>query len=391
MTRRPNAFDDPRLTPMSVHRLHAGMTRRSFVRSVAALASGALPVAARGELVARFAPSPASGWREFEMTVRVELPQAQGGTRVWIPLPGFRDDGWAVPIANEWNGNAATLAPWTDPASGTSMLCARWEDGTDTPSVEVRSRFRTRDRAVDLDHPPGAAAPALDPADAKRYTDPTRSIPTDGIVRKTALQVTHGARSERAKATAIYDWIVENTARNPKTRGCGRGDIRFMLESGDLTGKCADLNALFVGLARAAGLPARDVYGIRVADSRYGYRSLGKSGDITKAQHCRAEIWLSGLGWIPADPADVRKVALEERPGLRLEDDAVVAVRRALFGAWEMNWVPYNCGHDVPLPGSAGAPVPFLMYPIGENAEGRFDSLDPDGFRYRIASREIVV
>jgi transglutaminase-like putative cysteine protease len=38
-----------------------------------------------------------------------------------------------------------------------------------------------------------------------------------------------------------------------------------MLESKDLGGKCADLNALYVGLARAAGLPARDVYGIRVA------------------------------------------------------------------------------------------------------------------------------
>jgi hypothetical protein len=29
-----------------------------------------------------------------------------------------------------------------------------------------------------------------------------------------------------------------------------------MLESGDLSGKCADINALFVGLARACGPPA---------------------------------------------------------------------------------------------------------------------------------------
>jgi transglutaminase-like putative cysteine protease len=39
-------------------------------------------------------------------------------------------------------------------------------------------------------------------------------------------------------------------------------------------------------------LPARGVYGLRVADSRFGYRSLGKSGDVSKAQHCRAEVWL---------------------------------------------------------------------------------------------------
>jgi len=43
-----------------------------------------------------------------------------------------------------------------------------------------------------------------------------------------------------------------------------------MLESKDLGGKCADLNALYVGLARAAGLPARDVYGIRIAKSDLG-------------------------------------------------------------------------------------------------------------------------
>src|SRR5439155_1166821 len=111
------------------------------------------------------------------------------------------------------------------------------------------------------------------------------------------------------KPRAIYEWVVDHTFRNPKTRGCGLGDIRFMLETGDLSGKCADLNALYVGLARAAGLPARDVYGIRVAKSALGFQSLGPSSEhVTKAQHCRAEVYLDGYGWIPVDPADVRKV-----------------------------------------------------------------------------------
>lgn len=52
-----------------------------------------------------------------------------------------------------------------------------------------------------------------------------------------------------------------------------------MLEPKDLGGKCADLNSLYVGLARAAGLPAGDVYGIRVAKSELGYKSLGASRD----------------------------------------------------------------------------------------------------------------
>ncbi|HQT25761.1 MAG TPA: hypothetical protein PLK99_04090, partial [Burkholderiales bacterium] len=117
--------------------------------------------------------------------------------------------------------------------------------------------------------------------------------------------------------------------------------------------------------------------------------SLGKSGDITKAQHCRAEVWLSGFGWVPVDPADVRKVVLEEKPGLTLSDGIVEAARKTLFGSWEMNWMPYNFGSDIALPGSKGGTIPFFMYPQGENASGRLDSLDPASFSYRIVSKEI--
>jgi transglutaminase-like putative cysteine protease len=210
-------------------------------------------------------------------------------------------------------------------------------------------------------------------------------------VKATAADITSGARSDVEKARAIYEWIVENTFRDPKTRGCGIGDIRFMLESQDLGGKCADLNALYVGLARAAGLPARDVYGVRIAKSELGYMSLGAgSADVTKAQHCRAEVHLTEYGWVPVDPADVRKVVLEEPPGNRALDDTRVKQARArLFGSWEMNWMAYNFAHDVSLPGSNGVPVGFLMYPQAESAAGRLDCLDPDNFKYEITSKEV--
>ena len=57
-------------------------------------------------------------------------------------------------------------------------------------------------------------------------------------------------------------WVVESTFRDPKTRGCGLGDIKTMLETNNLGGKCADLNAMFVGLCRAVGIPGtRRVWG----------------------------------------------------------------------------------------------------------------------------------
>jgi transglutaminase-like putative cysteine protease len=228
-------------------------------------------------------------------------------------------------------------------------------------------------------------------AELDYFLQPSRYVPTDGIVKETALKATAGATTEMQKARAIYDWVVDNTFRDPKVRGCGRGDIRFMLESGDMGGKCADLNALYVGLARSVGLPARHVYGLRIAKSDLGYKSLGVATDkATKGQHCRVEVYLREHGWVPVDPADVRKVVLEEPPGNRpLSDEMVSKARKRLFGSWEMNWMAYNYAHDVELPGSAKQPLTYFMYPQAETAEGRVDPFDPDNFKYEITVKEM--
>ena len=211
-------------------------------------------------------------------------------------------------------------------------------------------------------------------------------------MKETAAKITASANTEIEKARAIYEWIVENTFRDAKVRGCGVGDIASMLKTGNLGGKCADLNALFVGLSRASGLPARDIYGLRVAPSKFGYKSLGAgSENVTKAQHCRAEVYLTGIGWVPMDPADVRKVVLEEPPGnLAIDNDKVVAARKTLFGAWEGNWLAYNFAHDVALPGASGGRLGFLMYPQAETAGLRLDCLDPDTFEYTIRAKELT-
>ncbi|HEY6183973.1 MAG TPA: transglutaminase-like domain-containing protein, partial [Terriglobales bacterium] len=193
------------------------------------------------------------------------------------------------------------------------------------------------------------------------------------------------------KARAIYEWVVDNTFRDPKVRGCGKGDIRGMLESGDFGGKCADLNALYVGMARSVGLPARHIYGLRIVKSELGYKSLGVNPDkATKGQHCRCEVYLTQHGWVPVDPADVRKVVLEEPPGnLKLTDEMVTKARKRLFGSWEMNWMAYNYAHDITLPGSAKQPLVYFMYPQAETVDGRVDPFDPDNFKYEISVKEI--
>ena len=358
------------------------MDRRSFLKSTgAAVAAGSLPLGtARGE-----AP-----WRSFEVTTRVELPLPEGKSRVWLPLPLAADTDWHRTFDSSWKGNASRALIARDGKYGLAMLYAEWPARQLSPVVEVTSRFATRDRAVAPTRPvPGAERLAA--ADRAFYTAPTDYIPVDGIVRETAADIVKGARSDVEKAHAIYEWIVDKTFRDPKVRGCGLGDIKTMLETGNYGGKCADLNALFVGLARSVGVPARDVYGIRVAASAYGYKSLGVSSPaISRAQHCRAEFFAEGVGWVPVDPADVRKVVLEEPPGgLALSDPKVAAARKRLFGGWEMNWLAYNMGADVALPHSSGPKLAYLMYPNGETGEERLDQVDPDAFRYSIIAKEL--
>jgi len=356
--------------------------RRDFIQSGTAAAAG-FTLLRNGLMVTRRGAPDA--WRTFEVSTSVRVLKPAGTTRVWVPAALVAETPYQRTIANTFNApqGAATLVQRAEDSLG--IIAAEFPAGVQ-PVLSVTSRIATRDYGVDLSAPRSGAAESG--TVLEHYLRPTKLLPTDGIVKATATQITAGARTDLDKARAIYEWIVQNTARNPKTRGCGLGDIRFMLETHDLTGKCADLNALYVGLARAAGLPARDVYGIRVAKSELGYRSLGPAtAHVTKSQHCRAEVHLDGYGWVPVDPADVRKVALEEPPGNRpLDDEMVKAARARLFGSWEMNWMAYNFAHDVALPGSSGDPVPFLMYPQAETAEGRLDCLDPDNFSYEITA-----
>jgi len=362
------------------------MKRREFL----AYATGAAVSASLCRVDYAFAANSATaGWRTFEVTTRAEVLKPSGATRVWLPAAMLGGTPFQRTLANDFKAEGGIARLVETKADALGIVVAEFPAGV-KPSITLTSRIATRNYEVDLSRPGDPAAENY--PGSEYFLRPTKLLPTDGIVKSTAEEITAGRKTDLEKARAIYEWIVENTFRNPKTRGCGTGDIRYMLESKDLGGKCADLNALYVGLARAAGLPARDVYGIRVVKSQLGYQSLGPSTpNITKAQHCRAEVYLREHGWVPVDPADVRKVVLEEPPGNRsLDDDAVKSARARLFGAWEMNWMAYNFAHDVTLPGSKGGPIGFLMYPQAETAEGRLDCLDPDDFKYEIQAQEIA-
>lgn len=355
------------------------MKRRDFL---AATGAGTLALLAPGTF--RQALAVQQNWRMFELTYEIELLDNKGPSKLWLPLPQAAA-GYQRVVSTEWSGTANYAAEYWDLTYGAPIFHARW-DHSGTQQIKVTTRFGTLDRSVDL-HAAGAGTSGCQDDGIEVYLRPSASMPLDGIVGDTAKRVTANARTPMDKARAIYEWMVDNTFRDPKVKGCGRGDIRFMLETGNLGGKCADLSSLFVGLARASGIPAREVYGIRVAESNQ-FKCLGKSGDITKAQHCRAEFFTKDIGWVPVDPADVRKAVLEE--SLPLTDPRIANLRRNLFGHWEMNWVGFNSARDFALSPPSREDVRFLMYPYAETGSTSADSLDPETFRYRIGSRELT-
>lgn len=366
--------------------------RRQFMKnSAVALAGAALPAINFAQTAAaterQFSPKPAA-WRTFEVTTRVDIAKPQGATRLWLPVPSINSE-WQQSLESSYSSNGSARME-DDNATGARMLFVDFAADQAKPFVELTSRIRTRSRAQDWGQ---KTAVAEDTATLKYWTQPTDLLPLDGIVRTTAQEATRGAKTDVEKVQKIYDWIVTNTYREPKVRGCGEGDIKTMLETNNLGGKCADLNALFVGLCRAAGVPARDVYGLRLAPSAFGYRELGgNSASLKGAQHCRAEVYLKGYGWVGMDPADVAKVMRQETPEwIKSASNPLVApVNKGLFGGWEGNWMAYNMAHDVALPQSSGSKLGFLMYPTAETAAGRLDSYAPDDFKYQISAKELA-
>ncbi len=347
------------------------MDRRTFIKTTAATAVGAVASRALAEAPAT------STWRRAELSTDIDVSAHPGAAQTWIPVVQTLGTYQRASAPRITCSGAAGVVH--DLHYDTPMVRARWT-AAGPKTLTVVQTVQTRDR--------GAVDTTLSASERATWLRPTDSLPLDGVVHDTAQQIVGARTDPREKVSAIYEWVVDNTFRDPATRGCGLGDIKSLLVSRRLGGKCADINSLMTALCRASGVPARDVYGIRFAPSAY-QKCLGAGGDISHAQHCRSEAWIEGVGWFPVDPADVRKVVLEAK--LPVDSPPVVEARRRLFGSWEMNWVGYNSSTDLALP---GAPRPmeahFLMYPYGMTATSDFDWLDSSAFDYKITSKVLA-
>lgn len=307
------------------------------------------------------------GVLDFE--VLINAPEKSRTVRLWLPVPHSDDYQTIGGMKIEGNYTRSAVSRLK---TGDLVLYAEWKKPARERRLRLSFKASSSER-VRKDFPENE--PSV-PSGARKYLEGSKYIPTDGKVRELAVTAADGKKSVRERARAVYGWVVENTFRDPSIKGCGTGDVeRIIAQRG---GKCADISSVFVAMARAAGVPSREVFGIR----------LGKKAeeDVTEGYHCWAEFYLPGYGWVPVDPADVRKAMLTK--GLELENAGEYV--DYYFGAVdEYRIVLSKIGRGVTLTPAQKIPaLNYFMYPYAEVDGKALEHLSRKDLVYKVVFRK---
>jgi transglutaminase-like putative cysteine protease len=187
-----------------------------------------------------------------------------------------------------------------------------------------------------------------DPKDLARYLRPDRLVPLDNQIRAWAREVVEkaNAHTDLEMARAIYNHVIATVKYDKTGKGWGRGDIYYACEA--RRGNCTDFHAIFIGYARAMGIPARFAIGFPLPADRGAGQIAG--------YHCWAEFYAKGIGWIPIDASEAGK-----NPDKR----------EYFFGAHDENRIEFSKGRDLTLaPCQQGEPLNYFVYPYAE-ADGK--------------------
>ncbi|MDG2960902.1 transglutaminase family protein [Bisgaard Taxon 10/6] len=346
---------------------------------------------------AQTSPNTTTHTYEFTQRYDLQVPKGSSGeTKLWVPLP-FSNDYQEVKSV-EFDGNYQQAYITENNRYGAKTLFAVWQKDAAKRDLTVKLVVETKDREPmkqgllkDYQVPENIEYSV----DVQQYLQPTQHIKTDGIVKQFADKIAGKESNPLKKAELIHQWIVNNMERDNSVLGCGDGDVEKILTTGVLKGKCTDINSVFVALARASGIPAREIFGIRLGRAvkmgEYSQSAFGGAKDKVAnengGQHCRAEFYLAGFGWVPVDSADVAKYRLTEKKSV--EDKDTQAVSQYLFGNWEGNWMGFNHARDFNLyPMPELAPLNNFGYPYAEVGGDPLNSYDAKEFGYEFTSKE---
>jgi transglutaminase-like putative cysteine protease len=281
---------------------------------------------------------------EFRIETHVTPPAGAQLLEMWVPAPCV-EEAQAVLEASAPTPPGAVLTQETDPESGNTFLHLKVEYPAATVAFtaswtferreEVKSRFRRGtigEAAVD------------DGSSFSRDLAASKLVPVTGRIKARASLIAPGETDALNVARAIYDEVLKTVDYSTAGEGWGHGDALWALDAGH--GDATDLAALFVGLARARGIPARFMMGFPLPETR-----ADPEAEIP-GYTAWAQFFVPDLGWIPVDLAQAK---------LHKE------TRQSCFGNLDERRILFTTGRDVQLaPPSKRGPHNYIIYPHAE-------------------------
>ncbi len=283
--------------------------------------------------------------RNFEFTYLTRIPAAPPGAKtlkIWIPLP--QSDPYQA-IGGLKIESPFPYAKHRDPEYGNEYLYLQVPAAQVSSLEEVRMSFEVarQEHRVELDtHPVRAQSAGVEPPGLQRFLQPDRRVPLQGIIAELSAQETRGIQDPLARARAIYNFVIATMRYDKSGTGWGNGDAIWACTA--KRGNCTDFHSLFIGMMRAAGIPARFEIGFPLpADQHDG---------AIPGYHCWAQFYVQPYGWIPVDASEAWK-----HPGKK----------DYFFGAHDDNRLQFTVGRDIRLdPPQQGDPLNYFIYPYAE-------------------------
>jgi transglutaminase-like putative cysteine protease len=265
--------------------------------------------------------------RSFRIEQTIDVPAQAAQVSLWVPVP--HDDKWQTVSAVSIDGAEVVKDSLGNQAARYSVPAAGGQ-------LKVAYTVERREREGNLQ-----AAPAAASLDTQWLKD-DNLVHVDDKIRKLSAEVTKGAVTPVEKARAVYAYVLANMKYQKTGDGWGNGSIIWACT--EKYGNCTDFHALFIGLMRAANVPARFEIG----------RSVPPASGQVAGYHCWAD-FQSGTAWIPVDASEAWKHPEK---------------KEYFFGHHDDDRFALSMGRDLKLPGMKGQTLNYFVDPYGELPDG---------------------
>jgi len=261
---------------------------------------------------------------EFTYTWSMAAPPSESKiVEVWIPVP-ITNDRQTVELISVSDSKGIFTS---ESKYGNKMFYRKYYRQTELLNDSIRVVFKYKLQLIEKvvrEAKELKSLPKVPPDKSFQvYLSDNRLIPLAGNVANLKNKMLLPEPPILA-AKYVYDQLINTMTYNHLAPGAGIGDAALACDS--KTGDCSDYHSVFIGVCRAAGIPADHVFGIPLRTTQ--------KNRTAKYWHCWAQFWVKGPGWITIDASEADK-----HPELK----------EYLFGTLSNDYLVISHGRDVML------------------------------------------